>query len=283
MSAPARTARRAWTTLKRAARAFGEHGMTDWGAALTFYAILSVFPTLIVLVALLGLLGEYPRTVEALMEMLGEIAPASTVEVLRGTVAGVVREKGGAGALLGVGLLAALWSASGYLSAFMRAANAAHGVEGRPMWKRRLLQLGMTVALVAGIALMAIGFVFTGGLAHAAGDAIGAGDTAVRVWERAKWPAMALLAAAVIALLYSVAPNVRRRRLRLLTPGGTLALVAFAAVSTGFAHYVRNFGSYNETYGALGGIVVFLLWLYLANLALLLGIEVDAERERSQE
>ena len=270
--------------LKRTIREFREDNLTDWAAALTYYSVLAVFPGLVVLVAVLGLLGQHPQTTDALLEIVRDVGPASAVDTFRGPIESVVRSSGGAGALLGIGLLGAVWSASGYIGAFIRAANAIYEVEeGRPFWRLRPLQIAITIAMVLLLALIAISIVVTGPLARAVGDVIGLGDTAVTVWGIAKWPVIVVVVMAMIAVLYYVAPNVRHPRLRWVTPGGIVAVLVWLAASAGFGLYVANFGSYDKTYGSLGGVVVFLVWLWLSNMAVLFGAEFDAEIERTRE
>ena len=273
-----------WDTLKRTVREFRDDNLTDWAAALTYYAVLAIFPGLIVLVAILGLVGQHPETTNALLDIVDDIGPDSAVETFRGPIESVVKSNSGASALLGVGLLVAIWSASGYIGAFIRAMNAIYEVEeGRPFWKRRPLQIVITVAMVLLLAIVAISIVVTGPLARSIGDAIGLGDTAVTVWNIAKWPVIVVIVMGMFAVLYYVAPNVRQPRLRWITPGGVVAVLAWLVVSVGFGIYVANFGSYDKTYGSLGGVIVFLVWLWLSNLALLFGAEFDAELERSRE
>jgi membrane protein len=272
------------SVLGRTVREFREDNLTDWAAALTYYAVLSLFPGLLALVAVLGLAGQHPETTDALLGIVGDVGPSSAVETFEGPIREVVENKGGAGALLGAGLLLALWSASGYVGAFMRASNAIYEVEeGRPFWKLRPLQLAVTTVMVLLLALVAIGLVVTGPLAEAVGDAIGLGSGAVTAWEIAKWPVLLVVVMGMFAALYYVAPNVRRPRYRVLSPGGVLAVLLWVIASAGFALYVANFGSYNATYGALGGVITFLVWLWLSNVALLLGAELDAELERERE
>jgi membrane protein len=270
--------------LKRTVSEFQDDNLTDWAAALTYYAVLALFPGLIVLVALIGLLGEYPRTTNALLDIVAQVGPSSAVDTFRGPVEGVVKSKGGAGALLGFGLLAALWSASGYIGAFMRATNVIYEKdEGRPFWKLRPLQVAVTLAMVIALTLLAVGLVVTGPLAEAVGNVIGLGSTAVTVWGVAKWPVMLVLVMTMVATLYYIAPNVKQPRFRLLSPGGIAAVLMWIAASAGFALYVANFGSYNKTYGSLAGVIVFLMWLWITNVALLFGAELDAELERERE
>ena len=273
-----------WATLKRTIRELRDDNLTDWAAALTYYSVLAIFPGLIVLVAILGLVGQHPQTTNALLDIVRDIGPASAVDTFRGPIESVVKSNGGAGALLGVGLLFAIWSASGYIGAFMRAINVIYEVEeGRPFWKRRPLQIVITVAMVLLLALVAISIVVTGPLARSIGDVIGLGDTTVTIWNIGKWPVIVAVVMGMFTVLYYVAPNVRQPRLRWVTPGGVLAVLLWLVASAGFALYVANFGSYDKTYGSLGGVIVFLVWLWLSNLALLFGAEFDAELERSRE
>jgi membrane protein len=273
-----------WAVLKRSVREFQDDNLMDWAAALTYYAVLSLFPALIVLVAILGLAGQHPETSDALLDIVDQLGPSSAVENFRSAIESVVRSNASAGALLSVGLLGAVWSASGYIGAFIRAANAIYEIEeGRPFWKRRPLQVVITVAMVLLLAVVSISLVVTGPVAEAIGNVIGVGDTAVSVWNVAKWPVLVAIVMGMFAFLYYIAPNVRQPRFRWITPGGVVAVLAWIVASAGFAFYVANFGSYNKTYGALAGVVVFLLWLWISNLALLFGAEFDAELERQRE
>lgn len=270
--------------LKRTIKEFKADNLTDWAAALTYYSVLALFPALLCLVALLGVLGQYPQTVDSIMTIVGKVAPQSTVDSIRGPVQDVVRSKGGAGALLGLGLLGSLWSASGYLGAFIRASNQIYETgEGRPFWKLRPLQIAMTVVMIVLLAAVVIGIVVTGDLARAIGDQIGLGSTAVTVWSIAKWPVLLGVVMLMFALLYYAAPNVKHPRFRWISPGGILAVLVWIVASAGFALYVSRFGSYNKTYGTLGGVIVFLIWLWISNIAVLLGAEFDAELERERE
>jgi membrane protein len=270
-------------TLGRTVKEYRRDNITDWAAALTYYAVLSLFPALLVLVALLGVVGQYPETTNALLQIVRRVGPASAVQTFRGPVEGVVANKGGAGALLGVGLVAALWSASGYVGAFMRASNVIYGVRERRFWKQRPLQLSITLLMVFLLTVAAVAIVLTGPLATAVGGVLGLSDLAITIWSLAKWPVLAILVMAIVSVLYYLSPNVRQREFRMVTPGAILAVVVWVLASLAFAFYVANFGSYNATYGALGAIVVFLVWLYISNNALLLGVEFNAEVERARE
>jgi len=275
---------RGWkATLRRTISEFQDDNLTDWAAALTYYAVQALFPALLVLVALLGLLGN-AGTVNDLLGIVRTVGSTSAVDTIRPAINGVVASKGGAGALLGIGLLGALWSASGYIGAFIRASNVVYEVkEGRPFYKLRPLQILVTIVMTLLLALVAISITLTGSLARAVGDAVGLGSTAVTVWGIAKWPVLLAVVVSMVALLYYVAPNVRQPKIRWISPGGLLALALWALASAAFGFYVANFGSYNKTYGTLGALISLLVWLWITNLALLLGIEFDAEIERSRE
>jgi membrane protein len=269
---------------KRTALEFQEDNLTDWAAALTYYAVLALFPGLIVLVAMLGLLGQFPDTFNALLDIVRQVGPASAVDTFAGPIESVIAEKQTAGALLGFGLITALWSASGYVGAFMRASNAIYEVEeGRPFWQLRPLQIAVTVAMVLLLTAVAIAVVVTGPLAEAVGNVVGLGTVAVTVWSIAKWPVLVLLVMTMFSVLYYVAPNVQPPRFRWFTVGGAVALLLWVLASGLFAAYVANFGAYNKTYGALGGVILFLTWLWISNLALLVGAELNSELERARE
>jgi membrane protein len=238
---------------------------------------------LIVLVALLGLVGQ-EGTVSTLIGSLQSAGLGKVADSVRGPLHEVVRHKGGAGALLGFALLGSLWSASGYVGAFTRAANAIYDVrEGRSFWTRRPMQVVMTLGMVLLLALVLVALVLTGSLAVAIGDAIGVGRNAVDVWNVAKWPVLGVVVMTMFAFLYYVAPNVRQPKFRWITPGGMLGVVLWIAASGGFGVYIANLGSYDRTYGTLTSVIVFLVWLWITNLALLLGAEFDAELERERE
>jgi membrane protein len=272
-----------WEILKRTVREFQDDNLTDWAAALTYYGVMSLFPMLIALVAVLGIVGQ-SGSITTLLDSFRQAGLGGVADNIEKPLMDVVNAKGGAGALLGVGLLGSLWSASGYLGAFMRASNSIYEVrEGRPFWKLRPLQVALTLLGVFLLSLVAIGLVISGPLAEAIGNAIGLGGTAITVWGIVKWPVMLLIVMAIVASLYYIAPNVRHPRFRWITPGGILAVALWAVASVGFGFYVAHFGSYNKTYGTLGGAISFLVWMWISNLALLLGAEFDAELERERE
>jgi membrane protein len=283
-SDPTDLPRRSWgQILRRTVKEFQDDNLTDWAAALTYYGVMSLFPMMIAIIAVLGIVGQ-EKSVFTLLDSFRQAGLSGVADNIEKPLLGVVHSKGGAGALLGFGLLAALWSASGYLGAFMRAANSIYEVEeGRPFWKLRPLQVALTLLGVFLMSLVAIGLVVSGPVAEAIGGAIGLGDTAIGVWSVAKWPVMLLIVMTVVATLYYIAPNVRHPRFRWVTPGGILAVLLWAVASVGFGFYVAHFGSYNKTYGTLGGVISFLVWMWITNLALVLGAEFDAELERERE
>jgi membrane protein len=282
---PARLGMNSWGgVLKRTVREFKEDNLTDWAAALTYYSILSIFPALIALVSITALVGQHPQTTNSLLEIVDDIGPASAVETFKGPIETVMSNKSGAGVALVISLAVALWSASSYVGAFMRASNQIYEVEeGRKFWKLRPLQLLVTLVMVLLLAIVAIAIVATGPLADAIGSQIGLGSAAVTAWDIAKWPVLLAVVMLMVALLYYAAPNVRHPGFRWITPGGVLAVVLWIVASAAFAFYVANFASYNKTYGSLAGVIVFLVWLWISNIAVLLGAEFDAELERGRE
>jgi membrane protein len=235
-----------------------------------------------VLVSLLGLVGA--SATQPLIDNLGQVAPGQAKEIATNALQGLQdnRSTGGVMALVGLGI--ALWSASNYVGAFIRASNAIYEIgEGRPFWKIRPLQLGVTIVMVLMLALCAVAVVVTGPLAQTVGDVVGLGSTAVGVWNIAKWPVIAVVFMAMLAFLFYAAPNVRHPRFRWISPGAVAAVVIWLLASGAFALYVANFGSYDKTYGALGGVIVFLTWLWISNIAVLLGAELNAEVERGRQ
>jgi membrane protein len=263
-----------WAALKRTVAEFKEDNLTDWAAALTYYGTLAIFPALIVLVSILGLIGE--SATQPLIDNLGTVAPGPAKEIFTNAIENLQGDQGAAGVLFVVGLLGALWSASGYVAAFMRASNAIYDMpEGRPVWKTLPVRVGLTIVLLLLLAVTTLAVVMTG-------DLLGLGDTAVTVWNIAKWPVLLLVVSFMFALLYWAAPNVKQPGFRWVSPGGILAVIGWLIASGAFAFYVANFGSYNKTYGALGGVIVFLVWLWISNIMILLGAEFNAELERGR-
>ena len=270
-----------WAALKRTVHEFREDNLSDWAAALTYYGVLAIFPALIVLTSVLGLIGE--SATKPLLDELGNVAPGPANDILTSAIKNLEGDEGAAGVLFVVGLLAALWSASSYVAAFMRASNAIYDIEeGRPVWKTLPVRVGMTIVLLLLLVVTTLAVVLTGGIAKNAGDLVGLGSTAVTVWNIAKWPVLLLIVSLMFAFLYWAAPNVKQPGFRWVSPGGILAVVGWLVASGAFAFYVSNFASYNKTYGALGGVIVFLVWLWISNSMILLGAEFNAELERQR-
>jgi membrane protein len=268
-------------TLRRTFKEFQQDNLTDWAAALTYYGILAIFPALIALVSVLGLIGD--SATQPLIDNLGKVAPGPAQEIFTNAIENLQNSKGSAGILFVVGLAGAIWAASGYVAAFMRASNDIWDVEeGRPIWKTLPTRVGVTVVLLLLLAITAVGVTLTGGLAEEVGGVIGLSDSAVDVWNIAKWPVLLLIVSFMFAFLYWATPNVKHPKFKWVTPGGLVAVVIWIVASAAFAFYVANFGSYNKTYGALGGVVTFLVWLWLSNVAVLLGAELNAELERGK-
>jgi membrane protein len=271
--------RKVIAVVKGAAGVAKGHELLDRAAALTYYGFLAVFPTLLLAISVLGLLGD--SAVNHVLDSVQKLAPGSVRDVLRTAITQVRASRGTGGTLALAAIAGALWSASGYVGAFIRASNVVFGVrEKRPVWKTIPLRIGLTLLMMVTSMISIITVVFTGPLAERGSSFIGLGKTALTVWSVAKWPVLALLVAAMILLLFWAAPNMHSSRFRWVSPGSTLAVVLWLVLSSGFAAYIANFASYNKTYGTVAGVIVFLLWLWLSNLAILLGLELDAELDR---
>ncbi|MFJ3581763.1 YihY/virulence factor BrkB family protein [Streptomyces sp. NPDC090127] len=274
--------KQSWKAVLRGTlKEFKDDELTDRAAALTYYGILAIFPALLALVSILGLAGE--SATRQVLDNIQKLAPGPARDVITDAVQQLQGNSGLGSLAAVVGLILAIWSASGYIAAFIRTSNAVYDMpEGRPVWKILPLRFLLTVTLMILLVASALIVVFTGGLAQQAGDALGVGDTAMTVWSIAKWPVLVVLVTTMIALLYWAAPNAKGRGFRWITPGSLLALVLWMIASAGFAFYVANFGSYNKTYGTLAGVIIFLVWLWITNLAILLGLEFDAEMTRQR-
>jgi membrane protein len=274
----------AFGVLRRTATEFSEDNLTDWAAALTYYGLLALFPALIALVSIVGLFADPQSTTEKLTEIVTQIGPSTASETFSGPIESITSNRSTAGVLLVLGLAGALWSASGYIGAFMRASNVIYETpEGRPIWRLRPLQMLITLVMVILVALLAVALVLTGPIVDQVAEPLGISSTVTDVWDIAKWPVMVVMVLAIIAVLYYSTPNVKLRGFKWVTPGSVFALVVWLLASAAFAFYVANFSSYDKTYGALGGVVVMLMWLWITNLALLFGQELNAERERGLE
>ena len=271
-----------WATIKRTVKEFRNDNLTDWAAALTYYGVLALFPALLALVSIVGLAGR--SATNTLIDNVGAITSGPAKDVITGAIKNLSHSGSTAGVTFAVGLALALWSASGYVGAFMRASNAIYEVEeGRPFWKLRPLQIVITLGMLLLVAMAVVGIVVTGPLASGVGKTLGIGDTAVTVWNYAKWPVILLVVITCFAILYHTAPNVKQPGFRWITPGAVVGVLLWIVASVAFAFYVANFANYNKTYGTLGGVIAFLVWLWISNVAVLLGAELNAELERERE
>lgn len=282
--APPDLTKKAWRyVLRRTLREFSNDGLTDLAAALTYYAVLSIFPGIIALVSVFNLVGQDPQTIRGLLDELSGVVPEDSMQVIETAVAGLLTPRG-AGLGLVVGILVALWSASNYVKAFGRAMNQIYEVpEGRPFWKYYAQMYVLTAVILALVAAAVAIAVLSGPVADTVGQLIGLGSAAVTVWSVAKWPVLLAIVVVVLALLYHYTPNVQQPRMRWVSVGAVVAILVAALASVGFGVYVANFGNYDATYGALAGVIVFLFWLWIMNLAVLFGGEIDAELERGRE
>ena len=268
---------------RKTVREFSDDQCTDLAAALTYYSVLALFPAAIAILSLVGLVGDSASTVDTLLQILRDIGASSTADTLEPTLTQLSNTPNSGLALI-LGLAAALWSASGYVGAFSRGMNRVYEIdEGRPIWKLRPAMLLITFITVLLTALVALGLVLTGPAAQAVGDAIGLGSTVVTVWNIAKWPVLLTVVILIVALLYYATPNVKQPKFRWISIGAVVAILTWLIASAAFGFYVANFASYNKTYGSLAGVIVFLLWLWITNLALLFGAELDAELERGRQ
>jgi membrane protein len=274
---------RSWfAVLKRTIKEFQRDNLTDWAAALTYYGVLAIFPAIIALISIIGLIG--PSATQPILDNLKTLTPGPANDILSGAVKQVAGSRGGASVAFFVGIALAIWSASGYVGAFARASNAIYEVpEGRPFWKLRPMQLIVTTVMILLLAAAALAVVVTGPVAQQLGDVVGAGSSAVTAWDIAKWPVIALVVSLMFSVLYFAAPNVKQPGFKWITVGGVVALVVLLVASALFALYVANFSNYNKTYGALGGVIGFLVWLWVANISVLLGAELNAELERGRQ
>jgi len=267
--------------LKRTFKQFSQDNISDWAAALTYYGVLSIFPGVLVLVSLLGMLSSNGQT--TVRDAVEKLTPNQQLQSLVDTVLGQVKDPGVAGLAAIIGIVVAFWSASGYVAAFMRASNAVYDVpEGRPIWKTLPIRVGVTAVVGLMLVISAAIVVFTGDLAKVVGDQIGLGSAAVITWSIVKWPVLIILISLMFAILYWASPNAKTGGFRWVSPGGIFAVLLWVLASVAFALYLANFANYNKTYGTLGGVIAFLVWMWITNIAVLLGAELDAELERGR-
>lgn len=274
---------RTWVgVLVRSVKGFKKDNCGDFAAGLTYFALLSVFPAAIVVVALVGLVADSESAVASMMDVVRDLAPSDAADALEQRLR-ELSGRAGTGFLLGFGVLGAVWAASGYVRSYTRAANAIYEVEeGRKVWRLIPLQLVVTIAAMVVAAVVVVGLVVSGPVARAIGESIGLGETAQGVFGVLKWPLLVFLAGLVLSLLNWIAPNVQPPKFRWFTIGGGVSLLVWIAASIGFGFYVANFGNYNATYGALGAVIIFLVWIYIGNCAILFGVEINAELQRGR-
>jgi len=277
--------KRSWLqTLKRTFREFKEDDLTDWAAALTYYAVLSIFPALIALVSMVGLIADPATITRVLTDTVSSLGPKSAVDTFKGPIESITSSQSRAGLGLILGLAGALWTASGYVGAFMRASNSIYEIEeGRPFYKLRPLQILVTLILELMLAIVVVALIVSGPLATAIGNAVGLGDTALTIFNIVKWPVLLVIVSLMLAVLYYAGPNAKLPGFQWISPGSVVAVVIWIIASAAFAFYVSRFGSYDKTYGTLGGVITFLVWMWITNIAVLFGAELNAELERSRE
>jgi membrane protein len=263
---------------KRSVVSFYDDQGTHHAAALTYYALMSVFPTLLLAVSLLGLLGEFPATYDAIVDHLRGVVPAATLAPIDAAVRAALRSKGTAAVALVVAVLTALYGATGYLEAARRSLNVVFQARGgRSFVRRKLIDTASTLVLLA-LVLATLILVFAGG--GVADDVLGA--AAASAWRIVRWPGAFASALLVFSFVYYVTPDVRGRAFRWIAPGALVGVTAWLAVSAAFSAYIANFRSFNVTYGSFAAAIILLVWLWLTNVALLFGAEVNAEMERAR-
>ena len=271
-------------TLKRTFKEFSEDNMTDWAASLTYYGLLSLFPALIALVSVIGLVADPTSATKTITDIVSKISPGANTETFSGPIMSITSHKSASGILFVVGLATALWSASSYVGAFMRASNVVWETpEGRGFFKLRPLQLLVTLVMIVLLATVLLAVVLTGPIVTAVAGPLGIGSTAVSIWNIAKWPVLLIVVVLMFSVLFHAAPNVKMPAFKWVSAGALVAVVLWLVALAAFAFYVANFGSYDKTYGTLGGVVALLVWMWITNCVLLLGMELNAERERSAE
>jgi membrane protein len=265
---------------RRTLKEYKADDLQDRAAALTYFGIQSIFPGLLVLVSLLGILGK--SATQPLITNLGNALPASVRKIILSDVTHLQHSHAASGILGIAGLVLALWSASNYVAAFMRASNVIYDVpEGRPIWKTAPIRLGVTLVTMILLVAVAVIVVVTGGLAQKVGNVLGLGSTAVTVWDIAKWPLLLIIVGLILAILFWASPNARHG-FQWVSPGGFIAVLLWLLASALFAVYVANFSHYNKIYGSLAGVIIFLIWMWISNVAILLGAEFNAELERGR-
>lgn len=259
-------------------RELDEDEIVDRAAALSYYFLFALFPTLLFLAALLGLLPT-AALLDQLIDYMARVLPSDAFSIMARTLEEILR--GARGSLLSLGAVAALWAASNGMGSIINALNAAYDVrDNRSWWKRRLVALGLTIVF-SGFTLTALVLLVVGPrLAEKLAGMIGLGTAFTTIWTLVRWPAAMVLVLVGVGLVYYLAPTVKQRW-SAVVPGAIFAVVGWLAASSGLRYYAAHFADYNATYGSIGGVIVLLLWLYLTGLALLVGAEINAEIARA--
>jgi membrane protein len=275
--------RSGFRVLRKAAGEFMDDQGTDLAAGLTYYGILAIFPAALAIFSTLGLFGQGERGVNFVLDVLRPLVSSDFLNNIR-TPLHSIAHSDAAGATFAIGLLAALWSASAYVGAFGRAMNRVYEVdEGRPWWRLRPMNFLVTILTTMLCAAGLLILVVSGTVSRSLGKRMGVGHQAVQVWDIAKWPVLLVLVIVVVALLYHLTPNIRQGRPRLLSVGAAVAILVWLIASAGLGLYVVNVHSYDRTYGSLAGIILTLVWLWITNVALIFGAELDSELERARQ
>jgi len=276
--------RRTRAVIWRTLRSFYDDQMTHHAAALTYYALMSLFPAVLLAVSLLGLVGEYPRTYEAILGYLREVAPESVIVPLDSSLRAAFANRGTAATTLVIGVVIALYGTTGVLEASRRALNVVFEIEGgRSFLRRKLLDIASTFVLMV-LVLLTLVLMFVGG--SFAGDLlgfVGLGSTATDVWNIGRWPAAMAVAMLLFSFVYYVTPDVKQRGFRWVTPGAAVGVLLWVLVSAAFSVYVSRIADVGAIYGTFAGAILLVAWLWLTNVALLFGAELNAEIERDQE
>lgn len=281
---PAQLSRDDWRViLTRTWHEFRINQVYDIAAALTYYAVLATFPAILATLALLGIFGSAEAVTNDVLRVIEELGGSSVIDPLREAIEQLLNASHAASAFI-VGLVGALWATSGFVGAFGRGLNRIYGVEeGRPFWRKRPVMIGISAILLVLATISGFAIVLTGPIAESAARVLGLDEGVVFWWDLGKLPVLAAIAIFVIALLYWAAPNVKRRNLRWFSVGAVAALLSWMIATVVFGSYALGFGSYERTYGVLGGAVAFLLWLWLSNLAMVFGAVLDTEVERARQ
>ena len=275
----------AGAVLGRSLKSFYDDQMTHHAAALTYYALMSLFPAVLLALSLLGLIGQYPETYNAIVHYLRDVAPASVVDPVDRSLRGALQSKGTAATTLAIGIVVAFYGMTGALEAARRALNVVFELDGtgRSFLRRKSVDVLLAIVLMI-LVLVSLVMVFVGGrLSHDLLGFIGLGSTAADIWDVARWPGAVLVAMLVFTLIYYVTPDVEHRGFAWLTPGAATGVLLWLIASFAFSQYVSRVGDVGVVYGTFTGAILLVAWLWLTNVALLFGAELNAEIERQKE